>query len=92
MASKQVTVEWLSTYENWEVRTRGLQGARDSYPDTKKEAERRGKNVAKRYNAKLVVEKKNGVTEYTRDYSNGSSGGRGGQSGGGGLFGGNGLL
>lgn len=67
MADNQVTVTWLSGYGSWKVRTRGIP-ANDRYKDTKEAAVRTGKNLAKRYEALLVVMRKDGSIQNENDY------------------------
>lgn len=55
---KDVHVRYIEEEEHWEVKTEGAKQASDTY-DTKKEAEKRAKEIAEKRGTKVVSHKKN---------------------------------
>lgn len=81
MASDTIKVRYLKSYDSWKA-SGGGQG--DTYKDTKQEAVDAAKNLARRYEKKVKVYKKNGSLQNTFDYTSSSNGQ---SSSSGGLFG-----
>lgn len=67
MRVPRVKVEYLGSDRGWVARTASIP-RNDTYKDTKKEAVDVAKRLAKRYEAMLFVELKNGNIQYKRDY------------------------
>lgn len=81
MPEKRVKVHYYKGAGKWVQNTRGIPAGEGIY-DNKKDAVREGRELAKRYGAKLVIHKRNGALQKTTDYSSGSnSSGRGRSSG-----------